>query len=711
MGKSALLTICLGLGVCGLVLAGYLTYALVQGRSASAKAHQEVAGQAAVAVANRLNVELKQLSSAADSLAEELSAADPVGNGLEIPRKEFLETNPEVLAICVEYPPDSPGPSSQPNAPCLVRNEGGFGELQLEKAHSYAIPGIRQDTEAMDKGPGWGEPEWHEALQARVVAYSAPLFQGKGEHQQEASGVVVIFLSVETIGQWAQIQNGGALSWSSVLSGEGRFIANPDERLVASGVPASQLIDIEKDAALHNALVRAANGESGRITHENPLTGQSSWFFFEPVEETGWAVTVVRIRDRFLAYDQSLRRQVIWISLSAILGSILLAGWTCFCFYRRHPSRALLWGLSAFSSLLILGGLIVVRYVVYYQVKEDGKEIVRIQSQEALNSFLSHQTEELRVQGAGNRVLIPTGVLIQSMEFTRPGTLLVTGLVWQKLSEEANPAFSEGFVFPDAVAITISEAYRHSENDGELVTVGWTFEGTLRQHTDVSLYPFDHGAVTLRLWHKNPAQQVQLIPDLASYPVTIPTVLPGLSRELTLPGWKISSSYFDYGLPNHNAGFGLANLVGRESLPELRFNVSLKRHLFNVVIGYGITVLVVLCMLFAVLLSATQDEDRSKLLGFSPSNVMRTCSSLFFVILLAHIHLRSSLQTEEVVLIEAGYFLAYGVILLTVLHGFLFHAENVQIGIIAHEDSLVIKLLYWPVVFGVLLATTDAVLY
>ena len=57
-------------------------------------------------------------------------------------------------------------------------------------------------------------------------------------------------------------------------------------------------------------------------------------------------------------------------------------------------------------------------------------------------------------------------------------------------------------------------------------------------------------------------------------------------------------------------------------------------------------------MLFSVIVTSTKDEDEAKILGFGPSGAMRISSALFFVILLAHIHLRDTLQLQEVAFIE-----------------------------------------------------------
>ena len=138
--------------------------------------------------------------------------------------------------------------------------------------------------------------------------------------------------------------------------------------------------------------------------------------------------------------------------------------------------------------------------------------------------------------------------------------------------------------------------------------------------------------------------------------------------------------------------------------------MRLKRNLLDAAMSNGIPLLAVLLMLFAILVTSTRDTDRSMLLGFNPSGVMRIISAFFFIVLLAHIHLRNTIQAQEVVFIEYLYFTAYLAIVLTSLHAFLFSLK-VDIWVIDYKDSLIVKLCYWPVLLGLQFAVTMVLFY
>jgi hypothetical protein len=171
-------------------------------------------------------------------------------------------------------------------------------------------------------------------------------------------------------------------------------------------------------------------------------------------------------------------------------------------------------------------------------------------------------------------------------------------------------------------------------------------------------------------------------------------------------GWTISASFFDYKFVEYQTDLGIPGQfeVGRR--PELNFNVRLKRLLLDAMISNGIPLGIVLVMLFAILATSTTDEEESKLLGFNPSGVLRIGSALFFVVLLAHIQLRSRLDVDEVVFMESFYFLVYLTILAVSLHNFLFSLARFNRGPLGYHHGLVQKLLFWPLLFSASLVVT-----
>ena len=191
---------------------------------------------------------------------------------------------------------------------------------------------------------------------------------------------------------------------------------------------------------------------------------------------------------------------------------------------------------------------------------------------------------------------------------------------------EGHSAIPRGVDFPDAIQRQFEEAYRRRRDQVE--TVGWRFEATLRQVMDLSRYPLDHDNLAIRLLPKDYDRRVILVPDLASYTMINPSAKPGLEETLELSGWSIVGSFFDFKYGNYNTDFGIPDYESEESMPELHFNIELKRNVLNAVIANGIPLIIVVLMLFAIIVKTTDDVDESKLFGFNPSGVMRICSAL-----------------------------------------------------------------------------------
>jgi hypothetical protein len=459
---------------------------------------------------------------------------------------------------------------------------------------------------------------------------------------------------------------------------------------------------------MREVVEKATSGQSGFLDYDNLLTGQSSWFFYEPVRESGWSAFVVRITDEILTIGRFFRRRAIWIAIFSIIGLMGVAIGVSARWYRERP-REVLWGLVVFLSLLLIAGSGVIRYVIYFQVLHEDRESVMVLDAAGLNAFLSSHREKLEAQGQEPPLYVPTGVSVQAMKFVSPQELFVTGYVWQKFPIDRPSDLPLGFTFPNAVSASISEAYRRSDEGIE--TIGWSIEATLRQDLDISKYPFDHGTVSIRLWSKNFERRLLLVPDLASYTLTNPTSRPGLHEGLALSGWKTSRSYFDYKSFDYGTDFGLPGHLVEGVFPELNFNVDLKRNILNVAIRNMIPVLIVWVMLFVVIATSTKDEDEAKLLGFGPSGTMRITSALFFVVLLAHIHLRDTLQIQEVAFIEYVYFVTYLAIVLTTLQSFFFSLKRFNFWIVEYEESLIIKLAYWPLWLGFMFVVAIAIFY
>ena len=313
--------------------------------------------------------------------------------------------------------------------------------------------------------------------------------------------------------------------------------------------------------------------------------------------------------------------------------------------------------------------------------------------------------------GDGTPLRVPTGVLLQSFEFLGANNVQVSGYVWQRYGPEIPGDVARGVVFPEAVAEAYGaeEAYRAALADGgELV--GWYFHATFRQPFDYGRYPFDRQDVWLRLWHPNAERGVRLVPDLAAYRDPTPRSLPGVEEQFVWGGWVPEDSGFSYVVHRYDTTFGFDTGFEEGSFPELYFNLGLKRAFLGPFVDQVLFAAAVALMLFLVLALTTSDEDLKDRFGLGPAAVLGATSGLLFAVILKHAQLRGAIGQEGVAYLEALPFLFYLFIPLVALNAIVL-ASPWEIRFVEYRHNQLPKLLYWPLLLGLLLAITLAVFF
>ena len=84
--------------------------------------------------------------------------------------------------------------------------------------------------------------------------------------------------------------------------------------------------------------------------------------------------------------------------------------------------------------------------------------------------------------------------------------------------------------------------------------------------------------------------------------------------------------------------------------------------------------------------------------------------TLFFVVILGHIDLRSKLTSSEIIYLEYFFFVMYLAILAVSVNSILF-VSHANVSLIQYKDNFIPKLLYWPVIASLLLGVTLWVFY
>ena len=268
-------------------------------------------------------------------------------------------------------------------------------------------------------------------------------------------------------------------------------------------------------------------------------------------------------------------------------------------------------------------------------------------------------------------ILVPTGIFLQSMEFLSGDNLQISGYYWQRFGPDIPDDFVRGLVFPEAFrdAYKQTEAYRYTEGDVE--TIGWYFEATIREPFDYTYFPFDRQDAWIRLWSRDFTQDVTLAPDFAAYSTMDPRMLPGLERDFVYSGWTPRISGFSMAVQEYTSSFGIGSAEHVELLPELYFNLILDRQFVGPFFEHFIFALAVAIVLFGLLVLTTDDENLKSRFQLTTAGVLVACSGLIFAVILKHNQLRSVLGTRGVSYIEIIPILLYLAIAAVIINAIL----------------------------------------
>jgi len=131
----------------------------------------------------------------------------------------------------------------------------------------------------------------------------------------------------------------------------------------------------------------------------------------------------------------------------------------------------------------------------------------------------------------------------------------------------------------------------------------------------------------------------------------------------------------------------------------------MSRQILTPVIIYVVPPLIALFMLFGILLLTTRRQERRASAGWNSTNALAYCAAVFFVVIVSQVNLRQQINTSGILYLDWFYLLTYCAILLVAINAVVFILASER-RIVQHEDNLIAKLLYWPVLTSAMLVIT-----
>ncbi|WP_406115536.1 hypothetical protein [Kitasatospora purpeofusca] len=314
-------------------------------------------------------------------------------------------------------------------------------------------------------------------------------------------------------------------------------------------------------------------------------------------------------------------------------------------------------------------------------------------------------TAYLRDDGRDGMQQIPTGLAIQTAQFTDANNIRLTGYLWQRLPADADTK-TANLDLPAAVDGGATEqVYLHTNSDNTK-TVGWKLRTTLREQFDYSHYPLDRQVIWSTMWPKTPG--TVLVPDFAAYPPWEPEQNLGLYTGMVTGEWNTHFSAFSMGESTTRSTLGSTDTTTDATIPTLHFSAGVTREFLSPLLDRLVPLIVITLLVFASLFVVTTDNDRRSLAGFSTWTVIGFCGAMMLVVAVQHSSLRSTTGSTGVVYAEYFYFILYLVIAL-VAFNVVEYTSTRRFAFLDWNGNMAARLLYWPVVTTLLLGTTVAV--
>ncbi len=406
-----------------------------------------------------------------------------------------------------------------------------------------------------------------------------------------------------------------------------------------------------------------------------------------------------------LSLNDILRRDLIEVVLGF---STSVFFWFAYFVRQDFFDGKSLWEESVGMSVIFASSAFLVCYCsILYDNNKDMDLIIN--AEKDLNHFKIKRIQISQKVKETPPLFIPTGIYLQSIEFTNSNNCILTAYIWQKYENGFHDSLTRGFLLPEAQEAEITENYRKKVGNTEII--GWTVKATIREVFHFRDYPFDHQNFWLRLWHKDFDKNVILIPDIQAYTDYKPNKLPGIEKFIVLPSWYITHSFFGYKYNSYNTNFGINDYVGLQNFPELYYNVFIQRDFVSVFISDLVPIVMTIAILFiALIVTYKPEETTDDVFKFNVMEIISLVAALIFVVLLAHIELRSRIVTETVVYIEYYYFLTYAAIF-CVLGNYLILHKQYNIPFILAKNNYYPKILFLPLLTLFMLLLTIFVFY
>ncbi len=655
-----------------------------------------------VSTAQEVDFLAKQVMNVAKSFADELTNGTIAQDTLENDLKELLIRDTRFHGIGVAFKPFVFNQETELYAPYWHKSSSSRGILifrRIDETHNYTEPGRNSYFNPMtNKKNSWSEPFWDEVSSSFLVTYSALFYKANKENgEKEPIGVVTIDVSLEHIEKVIQeaVDHSGK-GFGALTTGTGRYLYHHIRDYVISGKTLFDIAEEKKDKDRLAVAEKARLSQGGIIDHISTTTAEESWLIVEPVRSSGWSLQNTFIKDDIELNQEVLRHRIILIILSGtvLLLSVLLLilTWKPFS---KEKNIWMLWLTVIFFSIILSISIGAVWKTALTYIDNDYSDEVRIQNQQVVDRTLASYFQMYKDKSLDPPVDIPTGIYIESMNFQSANELSISGKIWQKYPSDLPDDLKKIHIFP-AKKSKIEQIYLEHTGDKEIIR--WRFEVHVPVLLSYSKYPLQMEVMGVQFYSMD-TNRIFFVPN--NDQVGAAVRLPGLNKNVFLPGWEISQTFFAFAKKDAETDFGIKANFDQEELPVLSYRIGIKRNVIDAFISNLTPLIVVTVILFFIFFLP---------LAVNIGTILGICTSLFFVVVYSHLAIRRSIAIGELFYLEYFFFIIYAAIIIIPIESYRVRTER-KGKCMDYQFSMLLKAAYWPFMLSLLLLVTALVFY
>lgn len=652
--------------------------------------------------ASFIEQQIFKIEKIASMLAQDIQSGSLKNENIKPRIERDLKDLSDVSAITVAFAPFAYDAKKR-----LFALEGSRlnSEVKVSELTSdYMIPAVKEDPQngwydwALKQGAYWSESFFDSTTQTQSVLYVKPFY--KDADKKEIMGVIAINYNLEKIIAHLKAIEIGKTGYAVLLSSSGSFIYHPLAHYVKERMNLFDIARQQNNQQLKNIAEQMNAGKNGSGTYQDQSGQLQFWTIYQQIPLTKWTIAALFSKEALDIPVNSFHQQTIWILISLILVAFFIG---------LLMSHLELFDLEHMRIWTVLGtitfavGLMFFWYYIYKNPYQPRSDSVIIRDQASLDKFVEFLDLDASHRNENRPIVTPTGMLINTITFPDSTKVTISGYVWQKINQ--GDTITPGIRFPEIVDAKFREVLKKDTDNKTERMYGWNFTATFVQKYRFSWFPFDRVHIDILIASNDFERNVILVPDFNSYQSLEVDPLPGITNKIEIPGFRLDRSFFSYAILPAYDEVGLEKIRKVTEKPRLHYNIVLSRTLKNPFIVFFLPLLIILFSTYAVFLVSFRGKKIPDIF-----QSIGSYTAIFFSLIVLHQTLRSQYHAGELLYIEYFFFYTYITILFLILHSLMLRVSRFT-DVIHYWITPYLRVLFWPIQFGLWFITTIIIFY